>query len=130
MLLMPDVLQVVRTVLPDGRHVLFKAVRKDGMVVAVGVSAETGKLESEYHVPETTNWFGGQLDAGQPNVRGARMCGLELRICGRCRFLRHRSSLYENGSPDYEDRLRRRISRGFAHFRLRFLTSSVKNGLP
>jgi Tol biopolymer transport system component len=43
---------------PDGKHVLFAASRKDGARVALTLSAETGKVESEYPVPPTTWWYG------------------------------------------------------------------------
>ena len=45
---------------PDGRHVLFGTPRKDGTVVAVIVSTETGRQEAEYHIPETAeSWYSG-----------------------------------------------------------------------
>jgi Tol biopolymer transport system component len=39
----------------DGKHVLFASIRKDGTVNVVTVAAETGNLEFEGSIPETTD---------------------------------------------------------------------------
>jgi hypothetical protein len=38
----------------DGKHVFFASIRRDGTVDAVTVAAETGKLEFEGSIPDTT----------------------------------------------------------------------------
>lgn len=44
---------------PDGKHLLFGVVRKNGTWAYVTVSTATGKVESEYAMPSTTiTWFG------------------------------------------------------------------------
>lgn len=42
---------------PDGKHLLFLVVRKDGAWVYRTVSTVTGKVESEYRAPLTA-WIG------------------------------------------------------------------------
>ncbi|HMD32774.1 MAG TPA: protein kinase [Candidatus Acidoferrales bacterium] len=54
---------------PDGRHVAFASVRKDGPVVVLIVSAESGAIEGELAIPDTLDPSAG-LANWMPDNRG------------------------------------------------------------